>query len=159
MPFKIKNLLIILSIIFLISTIGCERKGVELPAPTGPATSVKILSVTANPNTIVAGNTRQISIITATLKYYDDTPIANMKLIFEICDVNGLKINIGYFEGNENTITRITDSNGSVQVKYYGPLVSEVNRHVTVYIWVFASEKGEHFIMEKIPIFIIPIHY
>jgi hypothetical protein len=139
--------------------IGCERKGVELPSPTGPATTAKILTVIANPNTIVAGNTRQISIITATLKYYDDTPIANMKLIFEICDVNGLKVNIGYFEGNENTITRITDSNGNVQVKYYGPLVSEVNRHVTVYIWVFASEKGEHFIMEKIPIFIIPIHY
>jgi|GEM_PF-2908919 hypothetical protein len=144
------------SLLFLVS---CERRGVEEPLPTGPSTTVKILTITANPNTLLAGYTRQISRITVTFKYYDGTPIPNKKLFFEIRDASRIKVPIGYFEGKKRTIVRRTNEQGKVKVKYYGPLVSECNLHVVVYIWVYVAEKGEEFIRDYAPIYIIPIHY
>ncbi len=155
----IKYILILLFSFSLLFLFNCKRKGVEEPLPTGPSTTAKILTVTANPNTLLAGNSREISIITVTFKYYDGTPIPDKKLIFEICNETGMKVNVGYFANKKNTITKFTNEEGKAQLKYYGPLVSEVNRHITIYIWVFVEKEGEEFIWDRVPIFIVPIHY
>jgi len=154
-----KYILISFCFSLLLVFLSCKRKGVEEPLPTGPSTTAKILTVTANPNTLLAGNTRDVSIITATLKYYDGTPIPDKKLFFEVRNALRIKVPFGYFAGNKRTISRYTDKNGKVQVKYYGPLVSECNLHETIYIWVYVAEKGEEFIYDYVPIYIIPIHY
>ncbi len=156
MSIKFKYILIVISLIILICSVGCERKGVVEPLPTGPATTAQILTVTANPNTLFAGSTREISIITATLKYFDDTPIVNKKLILKICNENGMKINVGYFPNKKRVVTRLTNEKGKVQIKYYGPLSTEVALYTKVYIWVFVEEKGEEFLQEKAPILIVP---
>ena len=155
----IKYILILLFSFSLLFLFNCKRKGVEEPLPTGPSTTAKILTVTANPNTLLAGNSREISIITATFKYYDGTPIPGKKLYFEIRNALRIKVPIGYFAGNKRTLTRYTNEEGKVQVKYYGPLVSECNLHETIYIWVYVAEEGEEFINDYVPIYIIPIHY
>ncbi|MFQ6082576.1 MAG: hypothetical protein ACE5WD_04355 [Candidatus Aminicenantia bacterium] len=155
---KIKYIILFLIILILVLLTACERNKVAEPSPTGPATTAKVLFLSANPNTIFAGNTRQTSTITAILKEYDGTPLVKKKLYFEVTDEFGLRVNIGWFGGKKTVVKKITDNNGVARVKYYGPTANEVNRHIQIYIWVSVAGKGEEFIWEKTPILIIPKH-
>jgi len=84
------------------------------------------LSVSASPTSISAGTTRETSIIAATLKAVDGTPMAYKTIRFDICDDAEEKIYIGYFEGDEIVKRIVTGANGVAQVTYYGPLATEL---------------------------------
>jgi hypothetical protein len=104
---------------------------------------------------IVAGTTRATSTITATLKTAGGATLANQTIHFEIYDVNGDKVNIGYFEGNESVSTKITDESGVATVTYYGPLAADLTENTTIYIRATFVSTGEELLYNSAFIYII----
>jgi len=127
---KLKNILLIfLLVVSLVSFYSCRNK-VDQPAPTGPSTFSILMIASASPNVLVAkasGN-RDTSNISVTLTTFRGTPLADETIIFDVFDTSlGKNLeNFGYFEGNASVATRNTDSNGRVDIRYYGPVFEEI---------------------------------
>jgi len=122
-------------------------------------TNLKI-RVSAQPNSVYAGTTREQSTITATLMTAAGTPLANESILFEIVDESGDKTNLGGFEGNELFKTIATDENGIATVDYYGPLASEladqnIDENTTIYIRASADWEGGTSFYAEAPVHII----
>jgi len=125
-------------------------------APINIILDARILTVSANPNVIVAGAVRQTSTITATLTTAGGVPMAAQTIHFEILDgPSGNKINIGYFTGVVEVATAVTDANGVATVTYFGPLAAEIADNTTIYIKAITASEGEEFIVEFAPIQIL----
>ena len=145
----------ILLFIFLALLSFCKRNGVQEPSPFGPSTYAIQLKLEASPNVIFAGNKRETTIITATLRRFNGSPVANTDIHFDIRDAAGNKANIGFFEGNESVKTRTTDQNGTVSISYFGPFSQELTTDSTIYIAALVAWKGNQFINELAPIYLI----
>ena len=141
--------------VFLAIFSSCKRNGIQEPNPFGPSTFSILLQLSAAPNVIFAGDTRESTTVTATLKRYNGVPIANTVVHFDIRDATGNKVNLGFFEGNESVKTRITDQNGMVSVRYYGPFSQELTTDRTIYIAAVVAWEGNEFINELTPIYLI----
>ncbi len=141
--------------VFLAIFSSCKRNGIQEPNPFGPSTFSILLQLVAAPNVIFAGDTRESTTVTATLKRYNGVPIANTVVHFDIRDATGNKVNLGFFEGNESVKTRITDQNGMVSVRYYGPFSQELTTDRTIYIAAVVAWEGNEFINELTPIYLI----
>jgi len=167
------NILIIVSLAVMLTLTGsCTRKAVETPGPTGPSTYAIVIEADASPNVIIASENRDETIITATVTNFQGMPLANETVVFDIIDPTTMQPaeNAGYFEGRNTVVTRVTDSNGTVSVKYIGPLVDEIiysetdapepddvvgDPPVEVYIRASLAWQGEQFIVDYAPIEII----
>ncbi len=134
---------------------SCKRNGIQEPNPFGPSTFSILLKLAAAPNVIFAGDTRESTTVTATLKRYNGSPIANTVVHFDIRDAAGNKANLGFFEGNESVKTRTTDQNGLTSVSYYGPFSQELTTDRTIYISANVAWEGNEFINEITPIYLI----
>lgn len=110
------------------------------------------LVLAANPNVLVAGTERERSMITAVLTNYDGSPIPNKSITFKVADDTGAPVNLGYFEGNKNYITKTTDEQGMITLRYYSPLAEELTASQTVYIWGTANYHGQDFVDGYTPI-------
>ena len=154
---KQNKFLTIFTLLFIFLTIfsSCKRNGVQEPNPFGPSTYSILLHLEAAPNVIFAGNTRESTTVTATLKQYDGVPIANKVVHFDIRDATGNKANLGFFEGNESVKTKSTNQNGQVSVSYYGPFSQELTADSTIYIAAVVAWEGNEFIDELAPIYLI----
>ncbi len=141
--------------VFLAIFSSCKRNGIQEPNPFGPSTFSVLLQLTAAPNVIFAGDTRESTTVTATLKQYNGVPIINTVVHFDIRDATGNKVNLGFFEGNESVKTRITDQNGMVSVSYYGPFSQELTTDRLIYIAAVVAWEGNEFINELTPIYLI----
>ncbi len=113
------------------------------------------LELTAQPNVLFASDSRQTSLITATLKTVAGAPLADQTLIFEITDEDGDKLDVGYFKGHQSVVTKVTDENGIATVRYHGPLAEELTENTTVYIAATATIEGEDYTSATAPIYII----
>lgn len=115
------------------------------------------LNIYNNPTVLTAGIVRQTSTITATLMTaVDGTPLANWNIRFEITDVGGNRIYVGYFDSNKQVVTKVTDATGTATTTYYGPLLLELPTfvgYITIYIRVTAW-LGEVSVSEMAPIYI-----
>ncbi len=154
---KQNKFLTIFTLLFIFLTIfsSCKRNGIQEPSPFGPSTFSILLQVAATPNVIFAGDTRESTTVTATLKRYDGIPIPNTVIHFDIRDATGNKVNLGFFEGNESVKTRTTDQNGMVSVSYYGPFSQELTTDSLIYIAALVAWEGNEFINELTPIYLI----
>ena len=151
-----KYLFIFVILVFgLVFTSSCKRNGIQEPSPFGPSTFSILLHLAAAPNVLFAGNTREMTTVTATLKRYDGVALANTTVHFDIRDATGNKLNIGFFEGNEAVKTKVTDANGTTSVDYYGPFSHELGADTTVYVTAIVAWEGKEFINELTPIYII----
>ena len=134
---------------------SCKRSGIQEPAPFGPSTYSILLQLAAAPNVIFAGDSRESTTVTAVLKRYDGSPIANKIVHFDIRNAAGNKVNIGFFEGNESVKTRTTDQNGSASVSYFGPFSQELTTDTMIYIAAIVAWEGNDFINELTPIYLV----
>jgi len=153
---KAKTILIIifsLALLFFLSS--CTREAIEDPSPFGPSTYATILTVSASPNVLFAGDIRESTTITAKLQKFDGVPLANKTIYFEIGDASGNKVDVGYLEGYASAITKITNSSGIAAVSYTGPFAQELASNATIYIWATVSGEGKEFIIEMAPIQLI----
>jgi hypothetical protein len=141
--------------LFLTVFSSCKRNGIEEPNPFGPSTFSILLQVAAAPNVIFAGDLRETTTVTAILKRYDGSPIANKVVHFDIRDAAGSTVNIGFFEGNESVKTGTTDQNGRVSVSYFGPFSQELTADTMIYIAAIVAWEGKEFINELTPIYLI----
>jgi hypothetical protein len=121
------------------------------------------LNIYATPTVINAGAAPgETSTITATLMTdVDGTPLANWNIRFEITNVDGKRIYVGYFDANEQVVTKVTDATGTATTTYSGPLALELPDLVAgddtvVYIRVTAW-LGEVSVSETAPIYIYVI--
>lgn len=155
------NLALIFSLVLIVILLTtCKRNALEEPPLFGPSSLATLLSVSASPNVLTSGTTRETSTITATLKKYDsDTQTYNAQasknITFEITDAVGSPINVGYFGANEKVSTQVTNSSGTATVQYYGPLSQEITGNMTLYILAYVAREGEESISEFAPINII----
>ena len=85
-----------------------------------------VLLLSASPNVIYAGDQREGSRISVSLRQFDGTPLADRTIYFEIGDANHGRVNIGYFEGQQGVLSKQTDSGGNITLMYYGPLNSDI---------------------------------
>jgi hypothetical protein len=153
---QVNSILIIVPLILgLLFSASCKRNAIQEPSPFGPSTFSILLQLSATPNVIFAGSTRETTTITATLMRYDGVALANKTIHFDIRDVTGNKVNIGFFTGNESVKTTVTDQNGVTSVHYYGPFSQELTADSMVYITATVAWEGKEFIRELTPIYII----
>jgi len=157
---KINLALIFSLVLILILLTTCKRNALEEPPLFGPSSLATLLNVSASPNVISSGTTRETSTITATLKKYDgDTHAYNEQtsqtITFEITNATGSPINVGYFGANEQVSTQVTNASGRATVQYNGPLSQEITGNMTVYILATVSREGKESISEFAPINII----
>lgn len=134
---------------------SCKRTAIDEPSPVGPSTFATLLNLSATPNVIFAGNSREITTITATLRKYTGESLANRTIRFEISNESGNKVNVGFFEGNESVKTKLTDSNGVARVNYYGPLSLELAENALIFITATLAGEGKEIIAEIAPLQII----
>lgn len=147
-------------VLILIFLNTCKRNALEEPPLFGPSSLATLLNVSASPNVLISGTTRETSTITATLKKYDSNTQtynaqASENITFEITNAAGSPINVGYFGANENISTQVTSSSGTATVQYYGPLSQEITEFMTVYILATVAREGKESISEFAPINII----
>lgn len=121
------------------------------------------LNIYATPTVINAGVApRDTSTITASLMTaVDGTPLASRNIRFEIINADGDRIYVGYFDLNEQVVTKVTDETGTATTTYSGPLALELPDSVAgddtvVYIRVTAW-LGEVSVSETAPIYIYVI--
>jgi hypothetical protein len=154
---KIKLILVFTLFLTLISFNSCKRSALDYPSPTGPSTFAVVLKVSASPNVILAGLTRQTATITANLKKYDGVALSDETIHFDIRDATGNKAYYGFFEGNQSITTKTTDTSGNVTITYYGPLAAELEliTDVEIYIYAFVEWEGKEYIIEMCPVYII----
>jgi hypothetical protein len=158
-----KNTIITVSFLFFIVVImgSCTRSQVEEPSPLGPSTIAVIFKVSANPNVLSAGPGRESSIVTATLKKYDGTPYPGKTVFFEIRDSLGNKSSHaydGHFPNDKHAVSRVTNSQGIAEVKYYGPNARELLQYSTsreINIYAYAPWEGDEYKIDTASILII----
>jgi len=96
---------------------GCQRDAVEEPGPpTGPSGGTYYINIYASPS-VLPSNTKQTSTITAILRKYDGSPVANQPLRFEITDGSLGQINLGSL----STKSGVTDNDGVARTIYTVP--------------------------------------
>jgi len=135
-----------LGLVLLLASSACTRNDVGTPSPVGPSSFAVLLKLSASRNVIYAGDQREGSTISVSLKRFDGIPLVGRTVYFEICDSGHLRVDIGYFEGMERVISRQTDSGGNITFVYNGPLNSEIEANTSVYIWATAASEGNEFI-------------
>ncbi|MFW6131925.1 MAG: hypothetical protein ACOC5F_04945 [Candidatus Aminicenantaceae bacterium] len=154
---KVKKCLLtflVLPLILIFSLTYC-RNAVEEPLPTGPSAFSTVLELSTSPNVIFAGDQRETTTLTATLKKYTGIPIIGETLIFEVRDASGAKAYVGFFEDNQSILSKTTDQNGKVTAEYFGPLAGEILGDSFVYIYAFVAGDGKDIIYETTPVYII----
>jgi len=156
---KIRYLIIFPLGFLLICLSSCTRDKLEELDPFGPAGFAILVEMTANPNVLVGGDTRQTSIVTTTVTAYDGEPLANRTVIFEVKDWTGNRTtDLGYLQGYKEVLTAVTNSNGVVSLLFYGPLREDLpsgDYHKHVYIWSNLVHHGREYITEVIEITLI----
>ena len=135
-----------LGLVLLLASSACTRNEVGTPSPVGPSSFSVLLKLSASRNVIYAGDQRDGSTISVSLKRFDGIPLAGRTVYFEICDATHVRIDVGYFEGMEKVISRQTDSGGNITFVYQGPLNEEISANTTVYIWATVASEGNEFI-------------
>jgi hypothetical protein len=150
-----KTIILGTGLVLVLAMNACTRHDVDQPSPVGPSTLATVLKVSANPNVINAGTHRAGTTISASLKMYDGSPLADRTVTFEICDAIHSRVNIGYFENQEGVLSRQTDSGGNITLTYYGPLNSDIEASTSVNIWATAAAEGNESIEDFAPINII----
>ena len=135
-----------LGLALLLASSACTRHDVSTPSPVGPSSFSVLLKLSASPNVILAGGNRAGTTISASLKRFDGTPLADRTVYFEICDSSHNPVYIGYFEGQTSVLSKQTNSGGNVTFVYYGPLETEIEASTSVYIWAKAASEGNEFI-------------
>ena len=135
-----------LGLVLLLASSACTRNEVGTPSPVGPSSFSVLLKLSASRNVIYAGDQRDGSTISVSLKRFDGIPLAGRTVYFEICDATHVRIDVGYFEGMEKVISRQTDSGGNITFVYQGPLNEEISANTSVYIWASAASEGNEFI-------------
>jgi hypothetical protein len=144
--------LLVLSLAFFNS---CKRTGINEPSPFGPSTYSLLLSVSASPNVVFAGTSREISTISVTLKKYDGSPVSGQTIHFQVRDILGQRVNVGLFDGNMTAVSRVTDQNGLITLAYHGPFANEMTADAQIYIYALIDWQGTDYITEFVPIYII----
>lgn len=159
MKTKIRYLIIFPLGFLLICLSSCQREKLEELDPFGPAGFAILMEMTANPNVLLGGNTRQTSIVTTTVTAYDGEPLASRSVVFEVKDWLGNRTtDLGYFDGYKEVVTAVTNSNGVVSLLFYGPLKEDLpsgDYHKHVYIWANLVHHGREIITEVIEITLI----
>jgi len=135
-----------LGLVLLLASSACSRNDVGTPSPVGPSSFAVLLKLSASRNVIYAGEQRDRSTISVSLKQFNGAPLTGRTVYFEICDSAHLRVDVGYFEGMERVISRQTDSGGNITFVYHGPLNSEIAANTSVYIWATAASEGNEFI-------------
>jgi len=141
-----RALTLALGLVLLLACSACTRHDVGTPSPVGPSSFSVLLKLSASPNVILAGGHRAGTTISASLKRFDGTPLADRTVYFEICDSSHNRVYIGFFEGQTSALSKQTDSGGNITFVYYGPLESEIETSTSVYIWAKAASEGNEFI-------------
>jgi len=144
-----------LLVLTLIFSSSCKRTGIEEPSPFGPSTYSLLLSVSARPNIMFAGITRETVAIKVSLKKFDGSSVSGQVIHFQVRDALGQRVNVGLFDGNLAAVSRTTDQNGNITLSYHGPLADEVTTDVQIYIYAMIDWQGTDYISEFAPIFII----
>jgi|GEM_PF-951019 len=126
-----------------------------------------ILYISASPNVLYAGTSREISTISVNLKKFSGDPLAFKTIYFEIVDAaeNGTKTEVGFLDNEKDqnkTISRITDTNGNITLTYYGPTEQELidlgkgtDGNFEIYIKAYYAGEGADAITETTPITIL----
>jgi hypothetical protein len=146
---KAKNTLwLMLGIALILVFPACTRHDVSSPSPTGPSTYGIVLKISASPNVLFAGDSRQSATITASLKNWDGSALANKTIYFEINDSLDRRANIGYLEGHKNLVAKMTDGGGVAYIGYYAPIKTEIKANTVVHIWATVTMEGTTFIQD-----------
>jgi hypothetical protein len=153
---KAKNILwLAFGLCMALTFSACTRDSVSEPSPTGPSTYASVLKISAAPNVLYAGDTRQAATVTASLKRWDGTPLANKTIYFEINDESDMRVNVGYLEGHKNLVAKVTDGAGIAYIGYYAPIKTEITGNILLHIWATVSMDGSEFIQDFAPIDIL----
>ena len=135
---------------------SCTKDGITEPPVSGPSSFSVLLQLSASPNAVFAGlNNRGTTTVTARLKKFNNEPLPNRTIYFEIVDSAGSKVDYGFFEGNTGVVSKATDGNGEARLAYYGPLMAEIPADRTIYIRATVAWQGVESLYEFAPVDII----
>jgi len=152
----INTFVIILLVVSLAAVSSCKRSTVGIPDPTGPSTLATMIDLVASPNIIVAGNQRQDTTINVRVFKYDGNPVANQTVSFDIRNQAGGKLYLGFLDGSQTVVSKTTDSNGVVAVKYTGPLSTELQvEQIVVHINAYLGWQGDEMITDHCALIVV----
>jgi len=162
MKTKIYTIALFISILSLVIFTSCSRSDFDHPGPTGPSTLAVLLNLSASPNVLYAGLTRETTTITATLKKFDGVPLTDKTIHFEIVNSAGTRAYVGFLDNQQTVLTKTTDSSGNISFTYSGPTEQELIDldmgsldDFKIYIYAYLAWEGKDLIAEQTPIMIL----
>jgi hypothetical protein len=96
----------------------------------------------ADPNILLASDTRSTSQIKAYFNTADGIPVAGRKVFFWVERVENIQAT-GYFEGNKTLTYALTDENGFASVIYYSPTKDEISGNGGVILMAQPETAGD----------------
>lgn len=126
----IRGGILALAAVSLLAVPGCKRgDDVSDPGPpTGPSGKTYFITITASPS-VLPSATNATSTITAVLRKYDGSGVANQSLRFEITDgFNTISV------GSLSTKNQTTDTSGVARTTYTVPQTD-----IETYVWIRAT--------------------
>ncbi|MCJ7679302.1 MAG: hypothetical protein MUP70_01115 [Candidatus Aminicenantes bacterium] len=142
-------------LLFAASFSSCKRLGITEPDAFGPSTFAMLLNVSLSPNVIFAGLSRESTTIRIDVKKYDGTPVSGQRVNVQIRNAAGERMAVGFFEGNQTAVTKTTNDDGDISLKYYGPLAGELVGDSQLYVHAIIDWQGTDYISEYAPLMII----
>jgi hypothetical protein len=112
-------------------------------------------TVVADPNVLLATETRPQSQIKAYFNTADGIPVAGRKVFFTVYSYENYFTSGGVFEGNKTLTYALTDDKGFASVTYYGPTKFEIGQNGFVTLKVQPETSTGNYIHEEIAIRIL----
>ncbi|MGE5341517.1 MAG: BACON domain-containing protein [Candidatus Omnitrophota bacterium] len=154
--------IIVMSCLVAVGILGlsqCKRSEISDPDTIGPAGFRVLITGKANPATLyVQKDTGTSSTVTVWVKSNAGVPLANKTIIFR-------SPAHGYFEGEKDTETRITDSAGSASVTFMVPPLQGLASITDIWVHTIYQDDsrtdntGFSPVEDYIPIRLVPANY
>lgn len=133
-------------VLFVFSS--CTREAVEEPSPTGPSTVYLTLTLSANPNLLLATEERPTSEIKAVVKE-GNIPLAGTMVVFTI------QGGPGYFSDFSRRIALTTDGGGAATLLYIGPTKDEITYDQDAFIRAQLQTRSPNYMHKEVYVHIL----
>jgi hypothetical protein len=151
MKFKSLFLIMLLGTLAFL-TAGCSRDGVREPLPSGPSTSFRTFTLTANPNSLYVGRERRPTAEVKVVLREGGRPVLNAVVFFTVISGRGI-----FKPDYTDRLAVQTNEYGVASVILVGPLQSEISGDTWITVQALLQTSTPEYVVKDVDIRVLRI--